>query len=92
MTALAWYLNRYVCPDCKEVWDDAWSAMSDDTCPSCESEDISPVSSDDLSVIVERNEDGDYEVLVSSDAAHEEPKYLVLLTLSSRFIEKAAAE
>ena len=68
---MAWYLNRYVCPECSCVWEDAWSAMSDDYCPECECSDISPVSSENLSVIIEKLECGDFVVLVSHDDAHD---------------------
>lgn len=86
---MGWYLNRYVCPVCKYVWSDEWSAMSDDTCPDCECSDISPVDSDDLSVITSVGDDGDIQILVSNDQAHEYPMYSEILCIPAQTIIEA---
>jgi hypothetical protein len=30
------FLNFYKCPECGEQWQDEWSCMCDDRCPSCD--------------------------------------------------------
>lgn len=40
------YLNHYQCP-CGEEWEDSWSCMCNDRCPSCNKE-IEPYASEDL--------------------------------------------
>lgn len=32
---MPWFENHYKCSDCGEEWQDQWSAMCDDECPSC---------------------------------------------------------
>jgi hypothetical protein len=39
------FVNHYECPGCGAVWDDAWSAASDDECARCNL-DISPSHSE----------------------------------------------
>jgi uncharacterized protein (DUF983 family) len=29
------FLLTYHCPDCDETWEDTWSCIVDDECPSC---------------------------------------------------------
>ncbi|HEX3861275.1 MAG TPA: hypothetical protein VHY35_06235 [Stellaceae bacterium] len=41
------FRNHYHCDDCDEEWDDEWSCMCNDKCPSCNKE-IEPYKSDDL--------------------------------------------
>jgi hypothetical protein len=72
---MAWYNNRYVCPDCGYVWEDDWSACCDDECPECESRHISPVSSEDLTVVVEPTKNGDWSVWRSPPEADDRPRY-----------------
>ena len=72
---MAWYNNQYVCPECRAVWDNDWSCRSDDQCPECEARNISPVSSEDLTVIVEPNGDGSWTIWRSPPEAEENPRY-----------------
>lgn len=44
-----WYCNHYTCPVCSHEWTDEWSAMSDDTCPECNTKNITPTHSEELS-------------------------------------------
>lgn len=87
---LAWFRNYYVCPVCCATWDDQWSSMSDDTCAECECSDISPVSSDDLSVVVDRNASGDYDICVSGNDAEDTPMYRTILSVSAITISASA--
>ena len=87
---MAWFNNRYVCPECKSNWEDEWSAKCDDTCPVCQCSNVSPVSSDDLSVTVCRNNEGEYVLLVSSDNAEDHAAYFELLKIPEVFIRSAA--
>lgn len=75
---MAWYNNQYVCPECRAVWDSDWSCGSDDQCPECEAGNISPVSSEDLTVIVELNGDGSWTIWQSPTEAEESPRYEVV--------------
>lgn len=72
---MAWYNNRYVCPECGAVWDSDWSARCNDECPDCECRDITPVSSDDLSVVVEPAGQGIWSVWSSPPDADDKPQY-----------------
>lgn len=72
---MAWYNNQYVCPECRAVWDSDWSCGSDDQCPECKERNISPVSSKDLTVIVEANGDGSWTIWRSPPEAEENPRY-----------------
>lgn len=95
---MAWYSNRYVCPSCRAVWDSDWSCSSDDECPECEERSISPVFSEDLTVVVEPNRDGSWTVWQSPSEAEESPLYKVvgrLKPMSSgtfKFVTDAKAE
>lgn len=40
-------LNHYKCPSCGEHWQDEWSCMVDDDCPSCGARHISPYESEE---------------------------------------------
>ena len=42
------WLNHYRCPECGEVWEDVWTAQSDDTCWRCGARDISPHNSEEI--------------------------------------------
>lgn len=88
---MAWYLNRYVCPECNASWEDEWSAMSDDSCPDCECSDVTPTSSDDLSVNIDLNANGDCVVWVSRDDADESPKYVSMLTIPAKTLKRVAS-
>lgn len=42
------FLNYYACPACDTHWEDRWSSMVDDDCPSCGLRHISPYDSEDI--------------------------------------------
>lgn len=75
---MAWYNNLYVCPDCNAVWDSDWSCGCDDDCPECETSGISPVSSRELTVIVEPHGDGSWTIWQSPPHAEDDPRYEVV--------------
>lgn len=78
---MSWFLNRYVCPACNSYWEDEWSAKSDDSCPECLCSDVSPVASDDLSIVVKNDKFGNSVVLVSAESADESACYVPLLSI-----------
>ena len=41
------FLNYYECPECEYEWEDEWSCMCDDDCPTCGARHISPYQSDE---------------------------------------------
>jgi len=71
---LAWFLNNYVCDQCDGDWTDEWSCCCDDQCPHCGARDMSPVESDDLTIIV-RDQGADFIVLWSPETAEHNPDY-----------------
>ena len=75
---VAWYNNHYVCTECAAVWDSDWSCSSDDDCPECVARNISPISSEDLTVIVEPNVDGSWKIWRSPSEADEKPRYEIV--------------
>lgn len=75
---MPWYNNRYRCPECGTYWEDAWSAQCDDECPNCECASISPVSSEDLSVVVRPEVDGEWSLWRSHSEAYDEPSYRLI--------------
>jgi hypothetical protein len=81
---MAWYNNRYVCPECRAVWDSDWSCGNDDECPECEARNISPVSSEDLTVVVEPDGDGSWTIRRSPPEAEENPRYVVVGRLNPK--------
>ncbi len=93
---MAWYRNTYQCDECGTGWDDEWSCCCDDECPSCGASDFSPVESEDLSVYVDRTDDGDYEIYYSPAEAGHEPDYQLLATTYSKnlsvFLRELALE
>ncbi len=42
------FINYYECPNCKNTWMDVWECTCDDTCPYCETKNVSPHISRDL--------------------------------------------
>lgn len=50
----AWYRNEYYCDECDMAWEDEWSCMCNDRCPSCDAE-IEPVKSKEISKEVNWN-------------------------------------
>lgn len=72
---LAWFNNRYVCPECKVFWESDWSSGCDDECPGCGCSDVSPVESIDLTVIVEPSDEGSWTIWRSPPEAGDDPEY-----------------
>jgi hypothetical protein len=95
---VAWYNNQYICPECSAVWDSEWSCASDDQCPECEERNITPVSRQDLTVVVEPNSDGSWEIWRSSPEAEDKPRYEMLGTLNPcksrglKFVKRAISK
>ena len=89
---MAWFINRYHCTDCGASWEDAWSAMSDDDCPDCGARHICVESSEDVSLVLDAAEGGQFEVLLSSKRAEDSPDYVVLVSTPSRAIANAVFE
>jgi hypothetical protein len=84
---MAWFLNSYECDHCEERWEDEWSCMADDECPSCGAGDMVPHLSQDLTFLVVERE-GIHVVLRSPDTAEDEPEY----QLAGEFPTRALAE
>lgn len=75
---MAWYRNTYECSECGTNWEDEWSCCCDDECPSCSASDYSPVESEDISVLVERDELGRVKISYSHREAGHTPDYRFL--------------
>jgi hypothetical protein len=45
---VAWFRNKYECSECAESWENEWSCMCNDHCPTCNRE-MTPSDSEDLS-------------------------------------------
>jgi hypothetical protein len=71
---MAWFLKYYRHKECHTRWTDEWSCACNDKCPRCNAE-IEPYKWDNLSVIVEDEEDGTWTVLVSPPSAGHSPDY-----------------
>lgn len=84
---MAWYRNYYRCARCDRDWPDEWSCMCDDDCPHCGARHMSPYSSDDLTTIIEPDDD-QFVVLWSPETAEHKPDYREL----GRFPTRADAE
>ena len=81
---MAWFLNHYACPSCQHEWTDDWSSISDDCCPACGMRNISPHSSDDVSVLVEGTEFEGYRIYVSPPTAEKMPDYSLYRRASNK--------
>ncbi len=79
---MAWYRNHYHCGDCGTDWDDEWSCCCDDECPVCGSGDWSPVSSEDLTEIIDAA-DKQFLVLRSPETADDRPRYKPIASFRS---------
>lgn len=87
---MAWYLNSYHHDECDVSWTDEWSCCCDDRCPVCNAE-MTPLESEDLSVVVERLEnEEDWVVLVSPPTAEDKPAYAATLFRTKREAERFA--
>ena len=71
---MAWFLNHHVCYRCDQEWTDEWSCMCDDECPHCGARDSTPIDSEDLTEVIEREGD-EFVVLCSPDTAEDDPDY-----------------
>lgn len=71
---MAWYRNHYHCGDCSTDWKDEWSCCCDDECPNCGSRNWSPTSSDDLTLVVELQEER-FAIFESPISAADKPRY-----------------
>jgi hypothetical protein len=77
-TDVAWFSNRYVCPICRVTWDSDWSSCCDDECPDCGLSDVSPVTSEDDTIVARPENEGSWQILLSSPEAEEDPCYVLL--------------
>jgi hypothetical protein len=84
---MAWFANHYECERCGGEWIDEWSCMCDDDCPHCGARHMSPYDSDDLTEVIERD-DNQFVALRSPDSAGHCPSYEEL----GRFATRAEAE
>ncbi len=80
---MAWYNNKYSCGECGTQWEDQWSCTCDDECPNCGASDYSPTESEDLSAIVETDQD-DFYIYVSPSTAGHGPDYRLLAITPSK--------
>ena len=72
---MAWFKNRYICPECRSSWEDEWSCACDDECGECGSESISPVETFDLTLRLEKLHADTWTVSLSPDHAEESPEF-----------------
>jgi hypothetical protein len=80
---VAWFRNYYRCARCDHDWTDEWSCMCDDDCPHCGARHMTPLESDDLTHVIER--DGNkFVVLWSPETAEHDPDYPQLGAFSTR--------
>jgi hypothetical protein len=85
---MAWYRNQYRCARCDHEWEDEWSCMCDDDCPSCDARHMSPHDSDELTEIIE-SDGNEFVVLWSPETAEHSADYRELGRFATR--EKAKA-
>lgn len=88
---LAWFRNIDQCYRCSQDWEDEWSCMCDDECPSCGARYASPVDSEDVTYLIERY-DHYFVVLRSSDDAAEEPDYREVFHCLTRDLAQSYVE
>jgi predicted nucleic acid-binding Zn-ribbon protein len=84
---MAWYRNYYECDRCGHEWEDEWSCMCDDDCPSCGARHMTPYDSDERTEVIEE-EQGEFVVLWSPETAGHDPDYREL----GRFPTREEAE
>jgi predicted nucleic acid-binding Zn-ribbon protein len=63
---MAWYRNHYECSRCGHEWEDEWSCMCDDDCPSCGARHMTLYDSDELTEVIEEDS-GEFVVLWSPE-------------------------
>lgn len=71
---MAWFANHYVCARCGWFWTDEWSCTCDDDCPECGARHMSPVESDDLTLVI-RKRGAMFVVWRSTPSAEDGPDY-----------------
>ena len=74
MKEMAWFRNYYRCEQCRSEWEDEWSSMCEDDCPTCGSRHMTPYDGDDLTRIIEERE-GEFIVYRSPATAEHYPNY-----------------
>ena len=80
---MAWFRNHYRCGKCGTYWEDEWSCLCNDECPNCGASDWSPLTSKDLTEIVE-TVGNNYVVMRSSESADDRPRYVPLARFPTR--------
>ena len=80
---MAWFRNYYRCAFCHETWADEWSCMCEDDCPYCDARHMTPLTSEDLTDIIEA-EGSQYVVLRSPETAEYDADYRELARFSGR--------
>lgn len=80
---MAWFRNNYCCPRCEYFWEDEWSSACDDQCPSCGQKNIEAIDSEDLSIIIEQQNDKIFRVTYSPSSTAHEPFYVVLAEVTN---------
>ena len=88
---MPWFRNHYRCDRCHYEWSDEWSATCDDECPDCGARNMQATDSDDLTVIIDETEDGQFAVLRSPDTAEHGPDYEELAVFADRQAAQAFA-
>jgi hypothetical protein len=71
---MAWFRYYYRCEKCHAEWEEEWSSMCEDDCPSCEERHMTPYESDDLTQIIEER-GGQFIVYRSPASAEHYPNY-----------------
>lgn len=93
---MAWYRSEYQCYRCNYEWDDEWSSICDDECPACGARNASAVLSEDLTRVVE-HQDNCFVVYFSPEDAEDRPKYVIVgrfltLGLAAAFAEAYSSD
>ena len=74
---MAWFRNYYQCDRCDHEWQDEWSCMCDDDCPSCGARHMEPFESDNLTTVISQQGD-EFIVLWSPETAEHNAAYCEL--------------
>lgn len=85
---MAWFRNHYCCARCHANWTDEWSCMCDDDCPFCAARHMSPLKSEDLTIVIE-TDGSEYVVRRSPETADDDPDYRDLSRSSNRALAEA---
>lgn len=84
---MAWFLNFYDCDRCQGEWTDEWSCTCEDDCPHCGARHMCPTKSEDLTEIIEQDNEK-FVVIRSPDSAEHDPDYEQI----GQFATRAEAE